>query len=136
MTGRTFWEVVPKKGVLLSVYYRELWEVLSCGIEPEAEDGLPEEKPIGRLGRMDNKSMARKLAAGECLDLSPLERTKEGDYIIPESWVSLIEGRDLCNANDETWIWSVGRRLNDGVVLASHSAKLYQNPHFECLWLR
>lgn len=137
-TGSGYWQRAPQAPIPLQDYYRDLLEDLEGGIEPKPADvsEAKQEKPLGRLERMSNKAMARKLAAGECLDLSPLARTDDGDYIVPESWVGIIEDRDLCNANDETWIWSVGRRRADGVVLASHSSKLYQNPSYECLWLR
>lgn len=34
------------------------------------------------------------------------------------------------------YIWSIGKRHSDGVILASRNGDLYQNPEFECLWLR
>ena len=83
--------------------------------------------------RMCNKAMERKLNEGECLDISKCSR--EGKYYIINH-NQFIDDVDYCNAKEETWIWSIGRRYSDGIILASHSADLYQNPDFECLWLR
>lgn len=78
-----------------------------------------------------NLRMAEKIKAGECIDLSAYPR--EGDYYVLGTFT---EDVDYCNAKDETWIWSIGKRHSDGKILASHRADLYQNPAFQCLWLR
>jgi len=81
---------------------------------------------------MNNKAMQDKLREGRAVDVSSYPR--EGRYyVIPfESDREL----DYCDTKTERWIWSIGRRLSDGVILASLSSDLYQNPDFECLWLR
>lgn len=79
---------------------------------------------------MTNRAMARKLIDGEAIDISGYPRT--GQYYI----LIGVEGKDYCDAEREEWIWSIGRRRADGVILASVSSDLYQNPQFECLWLR
>ena len=82
---------------------------------------------------MTNRAMAEKLAHNDAIDLSKCAR--EGDfYVLPAGMFQ--EGVDYCNAKTEAWIWSIGRRLSDDVILASHTGELYQNPLFECLWLR
>jgi hypothetical protein len=82
--------------------------------------------------------MERSLAAGECVDVSACLRTTAGDYILEGDMIPDPESDmpDYCNAETEGWIWSIGRHVETGVVVASHSAKLYQNPAYECLWLR
>ena len=80
---------------------------------------------------MHNKAMERKLQAGDCIDLSKAPR-EDGYFVLD----SVREGADYCDAASELWIWSIGRRISDGKILASTSADLYQNPRFECLWLR
>ena len=40
------------------------------------------------------------------------------------------------DAKNETWMWSVGRRISDNVLIASTTTDLFQNPEYECLWLR
>lgn len=80
---------------------------------------------------MLNKAMQRKLDSGEAIDVSDCPR--EGPYYV---LASCQEGKDYCDAVREVWIWSIGRRHSDGVVLASTRADLYQNPEFDCLWLR
>lgn len=83
---------------------------------------------------MENKTMERNIMSGEALDLSEYPKTADGDVVLPEDVD--IEGKDLCLASTEQWIWSVGRSKKTGQVLASTSSKLYGNPDFECLWLR
>jgi hypothetical protein len=78
-----------------------------------------------------NRAMADKLIRGEANDVS--ECARDGDYYVLETFV---EGRDYCDARTESWIWSIGKRHADGVILASLRGDLYQNPDFECLWLR
>ena len=82
---------------------------------------------------MLNKRMGEMLRDGEAIDVSSYE-TRNGDNELPETID--LDNKDLCNALTEQWIWSVGKRLSDGVIIASHSSKLYQNPEFECIWLR
>ena len=80
-----------------------------------------------------NHAMKRKIESGTCIDVSKF--TREGDdYIIPKGVYN--SDTDWCNAETEQWIWSIGRRVSDGVVIASHSTKFYQNPDFVCLFLR
>ena len=72
-----------------------------------------------------------RLTLGDAIDLSKCPR--EGEYYILDSFV---DDKDYCNAATEGWIWSIGERKSDGVILASHRGDLYQNPNFTCLWLR
>jgi len=85
-----------------------------------------------RWGGLSNLRMAEKLTSGECVDLSSCKRTKEGDYILTQ----FTEGVDYCDADTENWIWSIGCNNKTGKILASTSAKFYDNPSFVCLWLR
>jgi hypothetical protein len=80
---------------------------------------------------MENRAMARKLMAKRAIDVSNMPRV--GNYYILDK---VEDGIDYCNAKEERWIWSIGRRLADDVILASHFPDLYQNPKYECLWLR
>lgn len=80
-----------------------------------------------------NHAMRRKLNVGEAVDVSKCER-HGGAYILPPGM--FVDGLDYCNARTERWIWSIGRRKSDGVVLASESDEFYQNDNFDCLWLR
>lgn len=80
---------------------------------------------------MHNLRMEEKLKSGECIDVSGFP--KEGHlYVLPR----FVEGVDYCNAESEGWIWSIGRHRMDGTIYASHSTELYQNPDYECLFLR
>jgi hypothetical protein len=83
---------------------------------------------------MINKSMEKMLKDGEALDLSKYPKNADGDAVLPPTLD--IEGLDLCYADTESWIWSVGKNRKTGEVLASTSSKFYGDPAFECLWLR
>lgn len=83
------------------------------------------------LDMLQNRAMARKLKAGKAVDISTFPR--EGKYYVLDAYADDI---DYCDMNDEAWVWSIGRRHSDGKILASLRGDLYQNPAFECLWLR
>lgn len=103
---------------------------------------------------MQNKAMQRKLACNAAIDLDapgvsiPLDPADHDD---PEVCPALdagnvvgakvrrlrefVDGRDYCIGGSEDWIWSIGRRA-DGAIFASTDSRFYQNPRFECLFLR
>lgn len=81
-----------------------------------------------------NYRMHEKVDSGEAIDLSSKLKTAEGDYILSEE--DFVEGMDYCDLSKEQWIWSIGRNLKDDYVYASTSTKYYDNPDYECLWLR
>lgn len=88
------------------------------------------------FGTMKNQAMARKLLSGRALDverLSPELPTENGRVYRLERFV---EDVDYCVASTEAWIWSIGRRLEDGAIFASVDTRFYANDAFECLWLR
>jgi hypothetical protein len=76
--------------------------------------------------------MQEKLEKGEAIDISRCERTPEGLYRLE----LFDSNKDYCNAETEEWIWSVGRNRNTNVILAAHDTRFYQNPGWECLFLR
>lgn len=84
---------------------------------------------------MLNKAMERKLESGECLDVN-----EEG--VIIAGWPGhftlrdFVDGKDYCDAKNEAWVWSIGKHKGTGTIVASLAADLYQNPHFECVFLR
>lgn len=81
----------------------------------------------------DKSSMRDMLNAGEALDVVVIGKPiGNGKYQLENFW----EDHDYCDSATEQWIWSIGRRYSDGVIIASTAADLYQNPDYECLWLR
>lgn len=82
--------------------------------------------------QMRNLRMAEKIAKGEAIDISSCERNKDGDYILKR----FVGNVDYCDGSTEEWIWSIGRDRQTGEILASTTTKFYQNPSFECLFLR
>jgi hypothetical protein len=83
---------------------------------------------------MKNKFMYQLVAEGEAIDVSVYPINSDGDYILPPDVD--VEGKDLCNLKTDQWIWAVGKRKKDGVILASLIPKFYLDPKFECIWLR
>jgi len=92
-----------------------------------------------------NKAMERKIKSGYAIDLKDCKRLDnhteggmiEGNrknplYILDD----FEEGMDYCDSSTESWIWSIGKRKSDGLILASTTSDLYQNDDFECLFLR
>jgi hypothetical protein len=43
---------------------------------------------------------------------------------------------DYCDADNEAWIWSIGENRKTKEILAATDARFYENPEYECLWLR
>jgi hypothetical protein len=101
---------------------------------------------------VNNLAMERKLDSGEAVDLGPYRcEGSPGMYQIPQDkWPAMAES-ELCDAEHEQWIWSVGRCVKTwrstrddgltmlvpiGTILASTSSILYQHQNFKCLWLR
>lgn len=81
---------------------------------------------------MRNRSMESAYLSGLALDVSGCKR--EGDaYVLTQP---PVDGHDYCDVKTERWIWSIGRRLKDGVILAALDGRFYQNEEYECLWLR
>ena len=78
-----------------------------------------------------NMAMKRKVEDGDAIDVSKCER--EGRYYV---LIEFVDGADYCDTEKTVWIWSIGRRISDGKILASTAQDLYQNPDFECMWLR
>jgi hypothetical protein len=89
---------------------------------------------IGRRAKraMINKAMERKIQAGECLDIASYRVPGTGTYLLP----SFEEGKDYADAVREEWIWSIGRERETGHIIASTDTRFYQNPQYECLFLR
>lgn len=85
------------------------------------------------MHEMLNQRMKEKLQKKEAVDLSNHE--KDGDYYILTDF-GFLGHLDYCDASKQRWVWSIGRRHSDGKILASLYPDLYENPHFECLWLR
>lgn len=81
---------------------------------------------------LKNLRMQEKLLNGEAVDVKECDRTADRDYILAE----FLEGVDYCDSGVEAWIWSIGVEHKTGRIVASTSAKFYQNLEYKCLWLR
>ncbi len=85
------------------------------------------------LDMMANRAMAEKLREGSAVDISAFGR--EGHHYLLDAYA---DGIDYCDMNREAWVYSIGRRRKDGKIIASTNpnSDLYQNPEYDCLWLR
>jgi hypothetical protein len=82
---------------------------------------------------MQNLAMQTALKEGKALDVR-----KEGVQVAEGIFrlKRYIDGKDYCDALKERWIWSVGRHVFDGRIEASNDSRYYQDPNWECLFLR
>ena len=82
---------------------------------------------------MINKAMESKLRRGHALSV-----LKEGARVDSSSYLlrRFVEGKDYCDPVRELWIWSIGRNVFDGRIMAATDARYYQDPNWECLFLR
>lgn len=84
---------------------------------------------------MINLRMEEKLKSGEAVDVNVVGKPhpeEEHVWILPE----LIEGMDYCDAEDEAWIYCIGRHIQTGEIRAARDGRYYKNKMYECLFLR
>lgn len=83
---------------------------------------------------MLNLRMEEALEAGECIDVAEIGTydAETDTYVLRE----FIDEKDYAEKSRERWIYSIGRRKSDGVILAAFNSIFYLNPNFDCLWLR
>lgn len=79
-----------------------------------------------------NMAMADKIQRGEAIDVSSCGRTPEGHYVLEK----FVDAVDYCDTATEEWIWTIGQRESDGVILASTSGAFYMVKGYKCLFLR
>lgn len=84
---------------------------------------------------MINKAMQSRLEAGDAIDVE-----EAGFLLDPEKQIwqlgHFVDGKDYCVRRTEQWIWSIGRHHETNKIFASTATVYYQNPGFECLFLR
>jgi hypothetical protein len=82
---------------------------------------------------MKNLRMQEKLKAGECIDVNTIGRVDSPGVFVLSRYVG---GVDYCNAANEEWIWSIGKDILTGEIVAATDSRFYQHPQYACLWLR
>jgi hypothetical protein len=83
-----------------------------------------------------NLTMEQKWLSGDTIDICSIgKEVSDGLYELNGD-IDANADYDYCDIKKERWIWSFGRRLSDGKIFASISHIFYQNPEFECIWLR
>jgi hypothetical protein len=82
---------------------------------------------------LSNISMASALKVGHCLDVRREGRElSEGVFQLKR----FIDHVDYCDTLKERWIWSIGKNVHDGRIQASVDTRYYNDPNWECLFLR
>lgn len=84
---------------------------------------------------MRNLRMKEAIDNGTCLNIRSVGSPVDGEPGVFELR-QYVDGIDYADPEMEDWIWSIGRRLNDGKFFAATDARFYQNADYECLWLR
>ncbi len=93
---------------------------------------------------MRNQAMARKLKAGEAIDVEKISMLfsaeDKADPQVAGTWriesAKFVDDSDYFVGSSEEWIWSIGRHKRNGSLYAALDTRFYQNPDFECVWLR
>lgn len=82
---------------------------------------------------MQNLAMEQRLRTGEALSV-----LAEGKLVQPGLYElrRFVEDKDYCDPQHEWWIWSVGRNAFTGKIMAATDARFYNDPSWECLFLR
>lgn len=82
---------------------------------------------------MQNLAMLKMLVEGEALDVRRVGvQVAEGIFRLQR----FDENKDYCDSVKERWIWSVGKNVFDGRIEASSDTRYYNDPNWECLFLR
>lgn len=80
--------------------------------------------------------MAEKLKTGRARDVrkdGQEDPSHPGHFILDV----YMDDVDYCDGKTGQWIWSIGRQRDfPKLYVASLRGDLYQNPDYECVWLR
>ena len=82
--------------------------------------------------------MAEKLSCHEALSVLDEGAIDDlgRDAVIHYKLRRFVDDRDYCDTEREFWIWSIGRRIATGEIIASTTGEFYLNKEYECLFLR
>ena len=88
---------------------------------------------------MFNLRMKESLSVGDCIDvlsIGEIVKDEHTDVVCIYKLNGFVDGKDYCDSEREQWIWSIGKNNKTGEIFASTDTRFYQNPDYECLWLR
>jgi|ERR1043165_247403 hypothetical protein len=88
---------------------------------------------VGKQPKIKNPVMYERVCKGEAINLAGFPRNKDGDYILRK----IKKNADYCDLSTWEWILSMGENKKTKEILASTTAKFYNNKPdgFECVWL-
>lgn len=97
----------------------------------------PEALALQKYPNMVNRAMSRMLAVGEAVDLYSEGKLVLGTVGSPTIFQieQFRDGIDYCYSISEQWVHSIGKG-KDGRIFVAFDNRFYQNPDFECLFLR
>jgi hypothetical protein len=81
-----------------------------------------------------NERMQEKLSALEAIDVRGIGTELEPGVF--ELRAFLGDGMDYCDGQNWSWIWSIGIEKATGRIHAAVDGRFYQNPLYDCVWLR
>lgn len=92
---------------------------------------------------MQNKYMEEHLKSGVCLDVRKIGRGRpyrDDDLPVVFELDEFHEGLDYCDARTERFVWSIGREIATGRIVAALDSRFYsewaKQEGWECIWLR
>jgi hypothetical protein len=79
------------------------------------------------------QKMQPKISLADCIDVRAVGQPIEPGLFELRGFVPDV---DYADVEDQTWIWSIGRRRRDGRIFAAVDIRFFQNPDYDCLWLK
>lgn len=105
-----------------------------------SDSEIREQAGLRMYPHLANRSLARKLAAEECVDISTIGKVVEGTERNPTllelSEFDASDNVDYAYLPTEQLVGSVGKHVKTGVIFAAFDARFYKHHEYECLFLR
>ena len=77
--------------------------------------------------------MQGRIQDGEALSVREIgEKVSDGLYELR----AFFDDIDYCDPIDEVYIWSIGISKKTGHIFAAIDSRFYENPEYDCVWLR
>jgi hypothetical protein len=83
---------------------------------------------------MQNQTMIRKIKSGQCRDIGHFPQRSAGIYVMRAEFYR--DGLDYCVLKDNAWVYSIGVEKATGEIHAATDGRFYENPEYDCIWLR
>jgi hypothetical protein len=84
----------------------------------------------------NQKAMEELVKTGEAVDVSNCHRWMDKFYDVTSTFRGMDAEVDYCDVKAGAWVWSIGEHKVTRRLYASLDASFYDNPDFDCVWLR